>query len=595
MGLQVSCANCNCIRHDLFEITTNPKKGHTTGETVLFENNTPPRNGKIIQNQSSIDLLFLIIKLQAGFRKYRLRKKQKKEELEKTGQIKSNIHVVDIEEFNNDRWDRFFSKVTGGIGDYDVPEIITKYYDSLFHGFEKHIKVFSLKIEDFELEESEDFLTRFKIPILKYISYSFNLGQYDSYFENITIYDEGLLDNVDNAIGTSYQERKVINKDKHSNVMQSQFSLRQPEISPLRKGHSELNLKESDEGPFLLKGISAQINHKKVSFKTIDGFHQTIRPIIEDRDKLPMIFSKEFNKEELDKANKLITPGNNNLLEKLNNQRLGKGTPRKERIDHWIYSFKYILDEIQRNDKENVTEEKIILNKNDNTYYKGTFHCIFEEKYGFGIQYMINKNFGKMYKYKGFFFKDKFHGYGILQGEGGYLYYGEFRNGIKCGYGYEESDEGIYTGLFNNNVYQGYGEFESKNKKFKYRGCYDRGNKEGLGSLDYEDGSKYVGNFKQNQMSGTGFFVWHQGHKYYGSWKADKMHGRGKYVWTTGDIYIGPYENDKKHGEGVYIYSQNGAELRGMWKNGNKEGKFMLKEGKKQSFMLKFRKDQQIE
>jgi len=624
---KLSCRPCVCLRaRDLNEIITH-SSDDLNREALIIDNSphTGPTKVKDAQ-KNQFDLLLLIIKLQRGFRAYRNRKKKNNETTSGTSNepVKIKTVMVDIEDFNNDRWDKFFSKVTVEI--QAVPDLITNFYNKLFENYEENIKMFSIKIEDYELKEGEEFSKKFKIPILRYISNFFNLGPHDEYISSLKVYDEGLLENLGSGIGTIYHQEKGKHPSREKNDVI--YNVDGENSSPIivRKSQTELiNINNGSDGyksgqdsriQREISDISTQLitkagstmmvkkeKEKKVSFKNMNGLTENIEITVTDRDKLPRIFSKEFNKEDKDKEKP--TEFNNDLILQSFNLRMkknqskssgqsGKGLPQEEG-PKYIYSFKFICEEMERNDKENITEEKVIFSKEDSTYYKGTFHVIFEEKYGFGTQYMINKNQGHMYKYRGFFSKNKFHGYGILQGEAGYLYYGEFRNGLQCGFGVEISDAGVYTGLFLNGKYQGYGEFVAKNRKYSYVGCYDKGFKEGLGFLDYDDKSKYIGNFKLNQMSGSGFFCWVQGHKYYGSWKLDKMQGRGKYVWKTGDIYIGPYDNDKKHGEGVYIYHHNNAELRGTWKNGNKEGRFMLRESPNQQFFLKFKKDQQVE
>ena len=41
------------------------------------------------------------------------------------------------------------------------------------------------------------------------------------------------------------------------------------------------------------------------------------------------------------------------------------------------------------------------------------------------------------------------------------------------------------------------------------------------------------------------------------------------------EFYLGNYKNDLKHGKGEYHF-ENGYVLKGIWKNGKKEGKFLL-------------------
>ena len=310
------------------------------------------------------------------------------------------------------------------------------------------------------------------------------------------------------------------------------------------------------------------------------------------------------------KQNSKLESKPNSLLGSIHGSKLGskqgskqgslqnsKQNSQRKDINHidnkYILFLKAFLEDVERNSK--VTEEKSFYCDEDGTFYKGSYHTKLEEKYGFGLQYMMNKNKGTCYKYKGYFYRNKFHGCGILQKEDGYCYFGEFREGQQTGYGREILETGNYDGFFLNGKYSGYGVFNYTNNKVTHKGCYDKGFKNNLGILNFEDGSRYIGNFKFNQMYGNGFFEWALGHKYYGKWKDDKMQGKGKYVWKHLDMYIGQYDNDLRHGEGKYIFYKNNAELKGTWRNGKKEGNFILKESPTHVYQLQYRNDQQVD
>lgn len=106
-------------------------------------------------------------------------------------------------------------------------------------------------------------------------------------------------------------------------------------------------------------------------------------------------------------------------------------------------------------------------------------------------------------------------------------YIGEFVDGLKDGYGREETDEYIYTGSFK------------------------KGNKHGKGKLRYKNPKdEYEGNFMSGLISGEGYYSWANGCSYKGSYSIGKMHGSGVYKWPDGTTYIGEYHNNIKHGQG---------------------------------------------
>ena len=573
---KLNCSKC-CNGHD--EIKMN--------KTQLYTNQDYETT--IIVDYSAPDLNTVITKLQAKFRGYMLRKILEKvlKPKNKLHHFKNGLREVTIDDFHNNNWDKFFAKITLNIT--DVPEMIVNFYENLFENYENNTKIISLRVDDFELTSEELFENKFKMVIIKMVSFYFNIGPNDSSIADLKVFNEEYKYKVN--INANSKSRK--SNDKNNEYLELDSNLNKGgnfNINVLEEKYSEKKTTYplSEEEIKSKNSSSSNRTIKKVGFQNVECVHEQLDYFVFDREALPSIFHTDRN--EQDKKEDEMRKSNFFEMFNLNKvNQAAKLTNKK-----YIFTFKYICEEIFRNDKEEITMEKYIFNKTDSTYYKGTFHILLEEKYGFGTQYMINKNVGFLYKYKGFFVNNLFHGYGLIQKEGGYLYYGEFRNGIQTGFGVELTDVGTYIGLFLNGKFQGYGEYKSKSKKYYYKGGYRDGQKEGLGHLVYDDGSQYLGNFKQNKMAGIGFYYWYVGHKYYGSWKDDKMHGRGKYVWQTGDTYIGPYENDKKHGDGVYTYIHNGAELRGTWKNGRKEGNFVLKEGVNK-FSVKFKKDQQVE
>jgi hypothetical protein len=258
-------------------------------------------------------------------------------------------------------------------------------------------------------------------------------------------------------------------------------------------------------------------------------------------------------------------------------------------IKNNILEMKSILEKISA---EKEKECKYINFMDENSiFYQGSWHIKKLCKYGLGYAYMIDSNKGKRYKYYGYFKDDLYHGVGLLLYEDGYAYFGEFRNGVRCGFGKEYRKDVSYFGFFKNNKYHGYGEY-NYNNKISYFGNFSRGIREGYGMLSMADGALYCGTFKFNKMHGIGNFHWPAGQTYYGAWKEDKMNGVGRYKWVNRDEYIGYYENDLRHGRGEY-YFKNGAALYGVWRMSKKEGKFELIE-KGHIYKISYRNDIQI-
>ena len=194
----------------------------------------------------------------------------------------------------------------------------------------------------------------------------------------------------------------------------------------------------------------------------------------------------------------------------------------------------------QKNDKE-----IIIINNNKDEEFIGEYKKNYIPD-GFGIY----KNFITNLKVKGVFKGNCISGIGIeVSEEGDYIYYGEFIN----------------------------------NKK------------EGYGTIEWKDGSKYQGEFKDNQINGYGIIKYPDNKFYQGEIKNSRMEGFGEFFWKDEKRYIGNYKNDKRNGFGIYIFKDdkqqspinNRANKKnalldnffayiGFWKNGNMDGFGMI-------------------
>merc|ERR1712060_551821 len=128
-----------------------------------------------------------------------------------------------------------------------------------------------------------------------------------------------------------------------------------------------------------------------------------------------------------------------------------------------------------------------------------------------------------------------------------------------------------------------------------YEGAYLSGLRHGTGTYTYTsvpapdaDESEeapppkgtYAGVWKKGVKNGLGIMNYADGSKYHGSWKHGKREGQGSFFYANGDIYAGEWVAGKKHGVGTYIYTATGSEVVGTWENGvMTEGVFKDKHG----------------
>jgi hypothetical protein len=145
--------------------------------------------------------------------------------------------------------------------------------------------------------------------------------------------------------------------------------------------------------------------------------------------------------------------------------------------------------------------------------------------------------------------------YGTTSEFAGDTYEGEYKNGLRHGYGtyIDVSEDAIYTEFYKNGKANGKGKVcFGLNSKFPNR--------------------YYDGNWKNGKRHGYGIrFLGETGNhtndKYEGEWKNDEMHGAGRYDWNNGSFYIGYFENGRLHGKGTYTFP-DGKEFKGIWKDG---------------------------
>ena len=236
--------------------------------------------------------------------------------------------------------------------------------------------------------------------------------------------------------------------------------------------------------------------------------------------------------------------------------------------------FEEILENIEEEEKHYCSVKTFQDDKK--IYFQGSFRESTNQKWGLGKEYFIEHLGIKgekeiKFKYCGYFKFNEYHGIGMLIKENGECYYGEFRNGIKHGYGYLITNLFNYRGFFHNNKFEGYGEYTTK--KYFYCGNFHQGIFNGFGFIRTENQNIFIGNFINGKVNGDGYYKWIDGQSYYGTWDNEKMNGYGEFIFKNGDMYIGGYRNDLRDGKGTYIF-KNKCTLKGNWINGKKEGNF---------------------
>lgn len=198
-------------------------------------------------------------------------------------------------------------------------------------------------------------------------------------------------------------------------------------------------------------------------------------------------------------------------------------------------------------------------------------------KDGFGIHHWPDGSI-----YEGDWKNDKAFGKGKLTHADGDVYEGEWSDDKANGHGvYTHSNGAKFTGMWKDDKQHGKG-VEIWPDGARYEGEYLEGKKCGKGVLSFADGSRYEGEFFNNDIHGYGIYVWPDEKKYEGDWIRNKMHGKGVLVWPDGRKYEGEYEEDKKHGYGIFEWS-DGRKYLGDWLKGKQHGKgeYIMANGEK--------------
>mmetsp|Transcript_23444 Transcript_23444/g.39767 ORF Transcript_23444/g.39767 Transcript_23444/m.39767 type:complete len:604 (-) Transcript_23444:259-2070(-) len=132
-------------------------------------------------------------------------------------------------------------------------------------------------------------------------------------------------------------------------------------------------------------------------------------------------------------------------------------------------------------------------------------------------------------------------------------------------------DEGKYIGHINE-LGERHGEgLLQGDKGMSYEGNWECGLMSGSGVKMFPSGDRYEGSHKNGQRCGWGYYLWNCGDKYTGMWEKSVMEGEGCFVWACGDMYTGMWKQGVISGQGHKICA-DGSSVKGKFRNGEPHG-----------------------
>ena len=118
-----------------------------------------------------------------------------------------------------------------------------------------------------------------------------------------------------------------------------------------------------------------------------------------------------------------------------------------------------------------------------------------------------------------------------------------------------------------------------KGRKYRGQWTIPKNNKkeesvwEGLGIMQFPDGSRYEGMTKNSLFHGKGRMTHSNGDIYQGEWVEGKACGKGVFIDQQGSMYEGEWKNDAYHGKGTEQWNHNTIVYTGDFVDGQKTGK----------------------
>jgi len=157
--------------------------------------------------------------------------------------------------------------------------------------------------------------------------------------------------------------------------------------------------------------------------------------------------------------------------------------------------------------------------------YKGQWFN--DQKHGFGIE----KVSGRIYE--GEWKNDKMNGKGTYTDLGNYVYEGQFVDGLREGSGIEKFTNGdVYNGEWKQGLRHGQGTLTLSNNEMTFTGQWVRGSVQGQGTITWTNRESYTGEWLNGQEHGYGIKKWVKGvfSEYHGYWERGQIHGKGTII-----------------------------------------------------------------
>lgn len=174
---------------------------------------------------------------------------------------------------------------------------------------------------------------------------------------------------------------------------------------------------------------------------------------------------------------------------------------------------------------------------------------------------------------------DKRHGQGTMKWINGTKYEGKYNNdrrhNVTGKITFNNGD--TYDGGWVEDRMEGF--CTIKRKDIIIRGQYIRGSLSNLVKVQYHDNKIYEGHIINHVPHGLGIMKWPNGDKYQGSFFDGLMDGTGQMAYNNGDFYHGNWENGSKNGKGTMVYADKTV-YKGEWAEGKRSGEGVLKNHK---------------
>ena len=113
-----------------------------------------------------------------------------------------------------------------------------------------------------------------------------------------------------------------------------------------------------------------------------------------------------------------------------------------------------------------------------------------------------------------------------------------------------------YVGQVVNGLREGKGILYGDNGDI-YKGDYRNDKLEGKGIYYHNNGGRYEGDYRNSKREGKGIYYFNNGNRYEGDWRNDKKEGKGIAYFNNGNREMGDFYNGKKIGKHVLL-TKNG-------------------------------------